>query len=206
MTQTLTGLFDHYEGAERAMRQLESIGVSHDDISVVANNAHGGHAIASDGLPAGTAAKEDAETGAGMGATVGGIGGLLAGLGLLVIPGLGPVAAAGWLGATLIGAAGGAAVGAAAGGLVGALTHAGVAEEDAHVYAEGVRRGGSLVTARVEDSLVSRAREVLDEQSPVDIASRRDSYEQDGWSQFDDDAPAYTHDQVVEERTRYPAL
>lgn len=205
MTQTLTGLFDHHDGAERAVRQLESIGISHDDISIVANNAHGNHAVAGDGLAAGTAAKDDAETGAGLGATVGGIGGLLAGLGLLVIPGIGPVAAAGWLATTLIGAAGGAAVGAAAGGLVGALTHAGVAEADAHVYAEGVRRGGSLVTARVEDSLVTRAREVLDGEAPVDIASRRNSYEQGGWSRFDNDAPVYTQDQVIEERTRYPA-
>jgi hypothetical protein len=54
-----------------------------------------------------------------------------------------PRAAAGWLAAT--------AVGAATGGVVGALTQAGVSEEDAHVYAEGVRRGGTLVSARVAD-------------------------------------------------------
>ena len=98
--------------------------------------------------------------GAGIGAAVGGIGGLLAGLGLIAIPGIGPVVAAGWLAATAAGAAGGALVGAAAGGLVGALTQAGVPENDAHVYAEGIRRGGTLVTAKVDEPLVPTARNI----------------------------------------------
>ena len=79
---------------------------------------------------------------------MGGTAGLPAGLGLLAIPGLGPVVAAGWLAATAVGAAAGAATG----GIVGALTEAGVSEEEAHSYAEGVRRGGTLVSARVADS------------------------------------------------------
>ena len=79
---------------------------------------------------------------------VSGTAGLLAGLGLLAIPGLGPVVAAGWLAATAVGAAAGAATG----GVVGALTEAGVSREDADSYAEGVRRGGTLVSARVADA------------------------------------------------------
>ncbi|MGF6178734.1 hypothetical protein ABIE33_007054 [Ensifer sp. 4252] len=58
-------------------------------------------------------------------------------------PGVGPVVAAGWLAATAAGAIAGSAVG----GIIGALTDSGVPEEDAHVYAEGVRRGETLVTA-----------------------------------------------------------
>ena len=85
---------------------------------------------------------EDAGKGAGIGAAVGGVGGLLTGLGLMAIPGVGPVVAAGWLAATAAGAVTGAAVGGAAGGIIGGLTDAGVSEDDAHVYAEGVRRGG----------------------------------------------------------------
>jgi hypothetical protein len=72
---------------------------------------------------------------------------LLAGLGLLA-PGLGPVVAAGWLAATAVCAAAGAATG----GIVGALTEAGVSKEDAPLYAEGVRRGGTLVSARAPDA------------------------------------------------------
>ena len=81
---------------------------------------------------------------------MGGTAGLPAGLGLLAIPGLGPVVAAGWLAATAVGAAAGAATG----GIVGALTEAGVSEEEAHSYAEGVRRGGTLVSARVQTRIV----------------------------------------------------
>jgi hypothetical protein len=74
----------------------------------------------------------------------------LTGLGIMAIPGVGPVVAAGWLAAT-------AAVGGAAGGLIGALTDSAVPEEDAHVYAEGVRRGGALVTAKVDDARAAQA-------------------------------------------------
>src|SRR6186713_1009063 len=101
---------------------------------------------------------EGAGAGAGIGAAVGGTAGLLAGLGLMAIPGIGPVVAAGWLAAT----AAGAAAGGIAGGIVGALTQAGVSDEDAQVYAEGVRRGGTLVTARVNDADASRLEAMLD--------------------------------------------
>jgi len=195
MTQTITGLFDSYGDARRAVKDLEAAGVPHRDISIVANNAHGEH-VASE-------AADDAGKGAGIGAAVGGVGGLLAGLGLLAIPGLGPVVAAGWLAATAVGAAGGAAIGAATGGLVGALTHAGVPERDAHVYAEGVRRGGTLVTAKVDDALAPTARRILSDDRTVDIASRRQAYEAQGWNRFDEAAPAYTAEQIDAERGRY---
>jgi hypothetical protein len=198
MTQTLTGLFDRYDDARRAVQDLEAAGVPHRDISLVANNARGDHAL--NGARTADAAGDDAGKGAGVGAAVGGIGGLLAGLGLLAIPGLGPVVAAGWLASTAAGAVGGAVIGGAAGGLVGALTHAGVPEEDAHVYAEGVRRGGTLVTARVPDDLASTARAVLSDGSTVDLRARRDLYRTQGWTRFDEAAPAYTADQVDAER------
>ena len=199
MTQTLTGLFDQYDDARRAVQDLESAGVPHRDVSIVANNARGTHKadeIASE-------ASEDAGKGAGIGAAVGGVGGLLAGLGLLAIPGLGPVVAAGWLASTAVGAIGGAAIGGAAGGLVGALTHAGVPEEDAHVYAEGVRRGGTLVTVKVEDALVPTVRPILNGGRSVDLASRRSAYQNEGWNGFDAAAPEYSADQVAVEQDRY---
>jgi len=193
MTKTLTALFDRYEDAEAAVRRLEQAGIPHDDISIVAHNGDGRHKAleGATAAPAASAAAADAQQGAGIGATVGGIGGLLTGLGLLAIPGLGPVAAAGWLGATIIGALGGAAVGGAAGGLVGALTEAGVPEEDANVYAEGVRRGGSLVSARVADSLEQTARDILDDNTRVDLTERRAAYRNEGWTRFDPEARAY---------------
>ncbi|WP_404927842.1 hypothetical protein [Mesorhizobium sp. ORM16] len=184
--KTITGLFDNYDDASDAVGELEATGVPRSDISIVANNATGWHeAEASE-------AGEDAATGAGVGAVVGGAGGLLTGLGLMAIPGVGPVVAAGWLAATAFGAVGGAVVGGAAGGIIGAMTEAGVPENDAHVYAEGIRRGGTLVTAKVEDNLVPNAEQILKQYNSVDIAGRRNEYEAGGWTGFDPTADVYT--------------
>src|SRR6185312_15680539 len=166
MTTTVTRLYDDYADAERTVRRLEDASVPHSDISIVANNSEdwyepGGKVDRDrDGVDD---RAEGAGAGAGIGAGLGGAAGLLAGLGLLAIPGLGPVVAAGWLAATAVGAAAGAATG----GIIGALTEAGVSEEDAHTYAEGVRRGGTLVTARVPDSQSDRAKfeTILDQSS-----------------------------------------
>ena len=202
--QTVTGLFDDYQDAQIAVQDLESAGVPHRDISIVGNNAKGEHNHL--GAARANEAGEDAGKGAGIGATVGGVGGLLAGLGLLAIPGLGPVVAAGWLASTLVGAGVGAVVGGAAGGLVGALTHAGVAEDDANAYAEGVRRGGTLVTAKVDDALAPTANSILTGGRAVNLQTRRNVYVTEGWTRFDDTAPVYTSDQILAERQRYTRL
>jgi hypothetical protein len=199
VTQTVTGLFDSYAEAKTAVEALEAAGVPHHAISLIANNAHGEHAPGRDRVVHG--AEEDAGKGAGLGAAIGGAGGLLAGLGLMAIPGLGPVVAAGWLASTVAGALGGAVVGGAAGGVVGALTHAGVAEEEAHLYAEGVRRGGTVVSARVDDDQAAMARGIL--AGAVDLPARQAMYRQDGWTGFDAALPAYTVDQIAAERLRY---
>ncbi|MDQ2804425.1 MAG: hypothetical protein M3Y41_17730, partial [Pseudomonadota bacterium] len=69
---------------------------------------------------------------------------------------------------------------------------AGVPEEHAHVYAEGVRRGGALVTVRAEDSQRAMVEQVLARYSPVDPDARAAEYRAGGWSRFDENAPAYT--------------
>jgi hypothetical protein len=150
MTQTVTALFDRHEDAAAAVRNLEIVGIPDADISMVANNTESWYKADQPSNAAG-----DAGAGAGIGAVAGGGVGLLTGLGIMAIPGVGPVVAAGWLVATAAGAVLGAAAGGAAGGIVGALTNSGVSETHAHVYAEGVRRGGTLVTARVADDRVA---------------------------------------------------
>jgi hypothetical protein len=198
MTQTVTALYDTYDAAVSAVNALEAAGIPHSEISIVSNNVDDRY-----GKDRPAHAAEDAGKGAGIGAAVGGVGGLLTGLGMLAIPGVGPVVAAGWLVATVAGAATGAIVGGAAGGLVGSLTGAGVPERDANFYAEGVRRGGTLVTARVEDARASSAREILQRYKWVDPAVRGAAYRESGWSSFDENAPAYTPEQVAAERARY---
>lgn len=104
--RTVTGLFDDYSDAREAVSDLETAGVPSDDISIVANNT--GDRYSSDG----SNAAEGAGAGAGLGAAGGGVVGLLTGLGLMAIPGVGPVVAAGWLASTAAGAAAGAIAGA----------------------------------------------------------------------------------------------
>ena len=203
MTQTVTALYDTYDSAVSAVNALEASGVPHSDISIVSNNVDNRFNDNRFTKDRSTNAAEDAGKGAGIGAAVGGVGGLLTGLGLLAIPGVGPVVAAGWLVATAAGAATGAVVGGAAGGLVGSLTGAGVPEPDAQFYAEGVRRGGTLVTARVDDNRAPTAREILQRYKSVDPAVRGAAYREGGWTSFDENAPAYTADQVAAERTRH---
>jgi len=188
--KTVTGLFDNYDDAADAVGELEATGVPHSNISIVANNSD-------DWYDANRSeAAEDAGSGAGIGAVIGGAGGLLTGLGVMAIPGVGPVVAAGWLAATAAGAVAGAVAGGAAGGIIGGLTESGVPERDAHVYAEGVRRGGTLVTARVEDQLVPNAEEILGQSRSVDLAERRRSYEADGWTGFDANAGEYVPGEI----------
>ena len=198
MTQVVTALYDSYDSAVSAVTALEDAGFPHSEISIVSNNAD-------DRYPRDDRTKtaEDAGKGAGIGAAIGGLGGLLTGLGLMAIPGVGPVVAAGWLAATAAGAATGAVVGGAAGGLVGALTKEGVPERDAHFYAEGVRRGGTLVSARVDDARAPAVRELLQRYKAVDPAVRGAAYRQSGWTSFDENAPPYTAEEIAAERARY---
>jgi hypothetical protein len=189
MTRTITRLYDNRSDALEAAHEIERMGIPTDDVSIIASNQdkwfnakdrdNDGRGDAGEGLAKG------AVTGGALGAGAG----LLAGLGLLTIPGIGPVVAAGWLTATLTGAAAGAVAGGAIGGLVGALTDAGVPEEEAHVYSEGVRRGGTLLTVRVDENRASQVEAALDRYRPTDVRIRGQEYRQSGWTRFDPDAP-----------------
>jgi hypothetical protein len=193
MKRTITRLFDNRADAVAAVSRLEAMGVPHHDLSIVAHNRGtvAGEERSFDAKDGHSDTAEGAGKGAGTGAAIGGVGGLLAGLGLLAIPGVGPVVAAGWLASTLVGAAGGAVVGGAAGGLLGALKDAGVSDEDANVYAEGVRRGGALVSAKVDEADATRIQAVLDEARGIDATTRRGDYAKDGWTRFDETAAPY---------------
>ena len=119
---------------------------------------------------------------------------------MLAIPGLGPVVAAGWLAATAVGAAAGAATG----GIVGALTEAGISREDADSYAEGVRRGGTLVSARVAEADRSRLDTILNESS-VNLRDRSAGWQKAGWKSFDPASQPYGAEEVRKERKLYGA-
>lgn len=207
MSHIITRLFDNFSDAEHAVIELERVGVPHGDISIVSHKSDKRHAHVHVREPhdntAGQAAGKDAGAGAAIGGVVGAAGGVLAGLGLLAIPGLGPVIAAGWLASAAVGAVVGGAVVGAAGGLVGALTHSGVSREEAEVYAEGVRRGGTLVSAKVDNDQLATAEAAIVALPYVDVNARAQAYREDGWSRFDEDAAPYTDEEIEAERMRW---
>jgi len=204
MTTTISRLYDTYADAERAVTRLEGAGVPHSDISIVANNSDNWYGSRSGKVDRDRDGVDDraegAGTGAGIGAGLGGAAGLLAGLGLLAIPGLGPVVAAGWLASMAVGAAAGAATG----GIVGALTEAGVSRDDASRYAEGVRRGGTLVTAKVPDQDRARLDALLNE-GAVNLQERSAAWQKSGWTDFDAASPPLSPEDIGRERELYGA-
>ena len=115
-----------------------------------------------------TKAPEGTATGVAAGGTVGGTLGLLAGIGALAIPGLGPFIAAG----PIMGALAGAGVGGAVGGLVGALVGMGIPEYEAKRYEGRVKNGGVLLSVHCDTSeQIARAKEILKRTGAEDIAS-----------------------------------
>ncbi len=145
MIITLSRLYDDSVHARAVVDELKAAGLPSDDIGIIASSRRTRTASAG---PDGNYDDDHGHTinrSAGIGAALGGAAGLLAGLGAFILPGVGGVVAAGWLASALAGAV----AGGAAGGVVGALIEAGIGESDAAGYAEGVRRGGTLVTVRV---------------------------------------------------------
>ena len=175
--KTVVGLFDDMDQARKAAMDLEASGILHDDISIVANNEGGKYAPADSGTTStehtGHAIGHDAI----VGAEIGGVAGLLMAITGFAIPGLGWIAGAGWLMATILGAGTGAVIG----GVVGALTHVGVPEEDAAHYNEGVRRGGTLLAVRAQDEAAHKVAQILGDDGAVDIDERAAQYKQDGF-------------------------
>jgi hypothetical protein len=159
------GLYPTVERAEQAVDALVSARFSNADVSVLmADNlsskdfAHEKH----------TKAPEGTTTGAAAGGTIGGTLGLLAGIGALAIPGVGPLIAAG----PIVGALAGLGVGGALGGLVGALVGLGIPEYEAKRYEGRVREGGVLLSVHCDTSEeIARAKDILKRTGADDIAS-----------------------------------
>jgi hypothetical protein len=145
MKKAVIGILASYGQAETVVETLTSEGIPARDISVLFPDTRGSHDFAHEHS---TKAPEGAVAGVSAGGVIGGAIGLLAGIGALAIPGIGPFIAAGPLMATLSGAAAGAALG----GLTGALVGMGIPEIEARVYEGKVRGGNILVAVHVESA------------------------------------------------------
>ena len=193
---TVTALYDDMTSAKAAVADLVSAGFRREDISLIANDADKTYAS----YTTGTYEEDvDGDEGAGFGAIIG----ALVGFGAMLIPGIGPVVAAGPLAAALLGSGIGAAAGAVTGGLTASLVDTGIDEEDAGYFSEGVRRGGVLVVAHVNDEQAERVVTILNTHSPVDIHNRADQWRSSGWTGFTEEATPLPVETIKQERTLY---
>src|ERR1700694_3366095 len=168
MASKNTAVFGIYKSsvqAEQAVDRIAAAGFSHNDISVLLPDTKSSKEFAHE---KNTKAPEGTTTGVTTGGIVGGTLGLLAGIGALAIPGLGPFIAAG----PIMGALAGLGVGGAVGGLVGALVGMGIPEYEAKRYEGRVKDGGVLLSVHCDTSeQIKRARDLLKETGAQDIAS-----------------------------------
>jgi hypothetical protein len=168
MATTVVGFFDRMLLAEDAIDSLQKAGFDRNVISLVASDNEGRFKKTEERSTA---------TGAGSGAAIGGIAGLVVGAAALAIPGIGPVVSAGTISALL----GTTAIGAAGGGLLGALIKTEIPENDAHYYAEGVRRGGAVVIVKSDGYDAELAQQILNRAGAIDIREQGAEWRKQGW-------------------------
>lgn len=175
----VVGMFENTRDVDQAVAALRSAGFTKTQIGVIARRGV---------VKEKTSLATTTEVGAIAGGALGGVGGLLVGLNVvtLAVPGIGEVVAAvdllTVLGATLLGAG----IGAIGGGLVGALVGLGLPEHEAHVYAEGVKRGNILVTVQASAEQMAAVTDIFTQANAVDVSTRRQEWTVEGWTQFEE--------------------
>ena len=163
------GIYTNEATANIAVDQFLAAGFSNEDVSVLMSDVKGARDFAAE---KNTKAPEGTAAGVGVGGVLGGTLGLLAGIGALAIPGVGPLIAAGPIMAALAGLG----VGGAVGGLVGALVGMGIPEYEAKRYEGRLKEGGILVSVHCETSEeVSKAKDLLKATGAQDISSSGES-------------------------------
>ncbi len=162
------GTFSDHSKAQTALLELRDSGFPMDTISIVGHDAghmpnlggaQGTESISE--LNKDNKAGEGARTGATAGGAIGGLTGLLVGLGMVAIPGLGPVMLAGAGATALATTLTGGAIGAATGGIGGGLIGMGIPENQAHAYSDSVDNGDYLVIVEGSEQDIQRAQSIL---------------------------------------------
>jgi hypothetical protein len=165
MKRAVYGIANSASQANAIIEKLQAAGFLDADISVLFPDRQGTRDFAHE---KGTKAPEGATAGGIAGLGVGGALGLLAGIGALAIPGIGPFVAAG----PIMAALSGAAVGGATGGIIGGLVGLGIPEYEAKQYEGKVRAGNILISVHTEEGKSrSRAKEILEQAGAKDISS-----------------------------------
>lgn len=173
------GMFENTRDVDQVIAALTNAGFTKPQLGVIARRGI---------VKEKTSLVTTTEVGAIAGGALGGVSGLLVGLNVitLAIPGIGEAVAAvdllTVLGATLLGAG----IGAVGGGLVGALVGLGLPEHEAHIYAEGVRRGNILVTVQAPAEQMAAVTDIFTQANAVDVSTRRQEWTVEGWTQFEE--------------------
>jgi hypothetical protein len=165
MSKSIIGIAKHRQQVETVVNDLQANGIPTANLSVLMPESGG---VPETGTVKATKAPEGATTGAVGGGVAGGALGVLAGIGALAIPGIGPFIAAG----PIMAALSGAAIGATAGGVVGGLVGLGIPELEAKVYEDRIKKGGYLVAVHLSDpDRKKEIRDILERNQLEDISS-----------------------------------
>ena len=164
MSKTVIGVFNHEDRAKEAINDLRSQGFDERDISLIVKDKQGESEEGGGDRDQGfTMERQDLSEGVITGGALGGVAGILAGAGALLIPGVGPIVAAGPLAAFLTGVVGG--------GIVGGLVDYGIPEERGRYYESRVKQGDILVTLKVEEDETDQVTSLLKRYGAEDVES-----------------------------------
>lgn len=204
MSKTIAALYPTRTRAQKVVVDLRKLGVPDDRINIISHQALQAHVDGTRGDHTTTSPKASEAGEGAMAGTVGGaIGGALAAIGLAAIPGIGWIAAAGPIVAILGSAAAGAGAGAIAGGIAGGLTEQGVSDDDADIYSEALRRGGSLILLTVADRNEAKVVSLLNRHDPIDTDATVARWRSEGWNKYDSKAKPFDNKQANAERARF---
>lgn len=157
------GVFKKRKDIEDVLGALKKSAFDMDRVSLIARHIEDVEGAKEITEKHGNEAKEGAGIGATTGTVLGGIGGFLVGVGLLAIPGIGPILAAGVEIPAIASTLAGAGIGAAAGGIIGALVGMGIPEERAKVYNEHVKAGDYLLMVSGTEGDLGRVQTIMRE-------------------------------------------
>ncbi|WP_049976405.1 YsnF/AvaK domain-containing protein [Azospirillum sp. B506] len=193
MTKTIVALYDHRSDAETASRELQAVGFDSSAIEILSHSDLSGSGWTGGATTLGTTTG-DASLGVASGMARTDLT-----TGSVDSPNLVTGSEAG-LGTGL----GGTTTGTGSGGMLTRLAGWGIPNQDAQVYAEGVRRGGSLLKVLLDEEDVDRAMDVLERGNVVDVEERGSAYREAGWAGYDETADYYDDRSAEEEeRVRY---